>query len=280
MPTNRLAYNHPPADVIEIIKKCRKCGIEKSLKAFSKDRNCKDGIRNQCRDCCKAYNKINKDKRSLKQKNYYKINTDKLLAQHKIYNNGNIEKISIKRKIYREVNKYKIKLSNKLYKEINKNLISTRRKLYYRANKDKIAIKSKAYLAINKDKIAIRIKKYRNKRYKTDITFRLNIVMSAGIRSSLRNNKNGRHWESLVGYTLRQLRKNFEKLFKLGMTWENYGEWHIDHKIPVSAFNFTKPEHQDFKRCWALSNLQPMWAVDNREKSNKLTKHFQPSLLL
>ena len=64
------------------------------------------------------------------------------------------------------------------------------------------------------------------------------------------------------------------------MIWGNYGDWHIDHKIPISAFNFTKPEHEDFKRCWALSNLQPLWAKDNISKNAKLEKHFQPSLAI
>lgn len=66
------------------------------------------------------------------------------------------------------------------------------------------------------------------------------------------------------------------------MTWEKYleGKIHIDHKTPKTVFNFTQPEHEDFKRCWALSNLQPMWANENWSKGTKLTKHFQPSLLL
>jgi hypothetical protein len=49
---------------------------------------------------------------------------------------------------------------------------------------------------------------------------------------------------------------------------------------PITAFNFNTPEDIDFKRCWALSNLQPLWARDNLSKQNKLIKPFQPSLLL
>ena len=64
------------------------------------------------------------------------------------------------------------------------------------------------------------------------------------------------------------------------MSWENYGDWHVDHKIPLKVFNFTEAEHVDFKKAWALKNLQPLWAKDNFEKNAKLTKHFQPSLLI
>ena len=100
--------------------------------------------------------------------------------------------------------------------------------------------------------------------------------------TSLRQVKNGRKWQELTGYSLDDLRRHIEKQFKKGMTWERFlaGEIHIDHKIPVSAFNFDSPDHIDFKRCWALKNLQPMWANDNQVKHAKLEKHFQPSLLL
>jgi hypothetical protein len=111
---------------------------------------------------------------------------------------------------------------------------------------------------------------------------KLNHNIRIRICTSLCGSKDYRHWESLVGYTLNELKEHIEKKFKNGMNWENYGKkgWHIDHKIPITAFNFEKPEHIDFKKCWALSNLQPLWALDNIKKSNKLTNPHQPSLLL
>ena len=60
--------------------------------------------------------------------------------------------------------------------------------------------------------------------------------------------------------------KYLEALFQDGMSWKNMGEWHIDHKTPISAFNFTGPFDLDFKHCWALSNLQPLWAFDKESK--------------
>jgi hypothetical protein len=62
------------------------------------------------------------------------------------------------------------------------------------------------------------------------------------------------------------------------MSWDNYGKWHIDHKIPVTAFNFERVDDVDFKRCWSLKNLQPLWALDNIVKGNKVEAPFQPSL--
>ena len=106
--------------------------------------------------------------------------------------------------------------------------------------------------------------------------------MSCSIGHSLQGNKKGNHWEKLVGYTVGQLKKHLEKQFKEGMAWENYGRygWEIDHIVPISAFNFSSPDNIDFKRCWALKNLRPLWRIDNRIKNDKLIKPFQPSLLL
>mgnify|MGYP001573329522 CR=1 FL=1 len=110
--------------------------------------------------------------------------------------------------------------------------------------------------------------------------FKLNKNISIAIYRSLKDNKNGRHWEQLVGWTLDELKIHLERQFRGSMGWINYGEWEIDHRIPISAFNFDCSDHIDFRRCWALSNLQPLWAKENLSKNDKLNKDFQPSLAL
>ena len=117
-----------------------------------------------------------------------------------------------------------------------------------------------------------------------DPKFRLHRTMRTMIWCSLKgkNGKNGHPWESLVGYTVQDLKRHLEKLFLSGMNWNNYGHgkncWSIDHVIPKSIFNFKDPRDLDFQRCWNLKNLQPLWNIDNISKSNKLEKSFQPSL--
>lgn len=65
-----------------------------------------------------------------------------------------------------------------------------------------------------------------------------------------------------------------------GYTWADFmaGRLHIDHKVPLAAFNFTTSEDLDFKRAWALSNLQLLPEADNIAKSDSLDGPFQPSL--
>ena len=72
-----------------------------------------------------------------------------------------------------------------------------------------------------------------------------------------------------MGYKLQDLKNHLESKFQDGMSWKNIGVWHIDHIRPISSFNFESFEDIEFKKCWALNNLQPLWAFDNLSKGNK-----------
>lgn len=128
-------------------------------------------------------------------------------------------------------------------------------------------------------------RKYHPHRTVTPLENKLHMLMRAHLNKVLNGNKNGRRWETLVGYTVKDLKKYLEKQFTEGMNWGNYGRsnkgkrvWQIDHIIPKSAFRITSTDDFDFKRCWALSNLQPLWAEDNRTKWDKVTLPYQLSL--
>jgi len=125
-------------------------------------------------------------------------------------------------------------------------------------------------------------REYDNKRHKTNIKIKLSHRIGNAIRKSLKGNKAGHHWEDLAGYTCNDLMKRLKKTIPKNYTWDDFiqGKLHIDHIIPISAFNFTKPEHPDFKKCWALKNLRLLPARENIIKGNKLLKPFQPALKL
>jgi hypothetical protein len=74
----------------------------------------------------------------------------------------------------------------------------------------------------------------------------------------------------VLQYTPEQLISHLEKQFTSEMTWDNYGQWHVDHILPITSFNIIEMGDDEFMKCWGLNNLQPMWGVENIKKSNKL----------
>jgi hypothetical protein len=102
---------------------------------------------------------------------------------------------------------------------------------------------------------------------------------SAKIRKNLRNrirrmlhnalNNSPRNIKktALVGCNRLELKAHIEKQFKPGMSWDNYGEWHVDHIKPCVLFDITKKE--DLVAMNHYTNLQPLWAKDNLSKGAK-----------
>jgi hypothetical protein len=237
-------------------KICGRCDDEKLLKEFYKNRSMKDGLDNKCKSCsseaCREYREKNKKKN-------HKINiNDKYKCcqcrQDKLSREFHIDITT------RHGLSYTCKQCQNEYR--NREEVKKYRKEYKKEYRSRPETKKLE-------------REYDRKRLK-DPFHRLNESISAGMRGCLKgSSKAGRHWEKLVNYTEKELRLHLEKQFTDGMTWENYGSWHVDHRIPKIFFNFTKPEHLDFKRCWDLDNLQPMWASDNMSKGTKLAEHFQ-----
>jgi len=95
--------------------------------------------------------------------------------------------------------------------------------------------------------------------------------MSRAVNLSLKVGKEGRSWRDLVPYSLDDLMRHIERQFLGGMSWDNRGEWHIDHIVPVASFTFSSPDDAEFKAAWALTSLRPMWARENQRKSAKRT---------
>lgn len=101
---------------------------------------------------------------------------------------------------------------------------------------------------------------------------RLRKNFSSLIGSRLRrrlSTKKGNSTFDVLQYSLQELMTHLESQFQPGMSWENYGQWHIDHIKPDCAFQYSSIFDDDFKKCWALSNLQPLWAKDNLSKGAK-----------
>jgi len=148
-------------------------------------------------------------------------------------------------------------------------------------NKDDLSVKVAKWNRENPDKKKAHRRKAEAKMISTPQGHLTKNIRRAICHSLREGSKAKRRWEVLVGYGVEQLKQHLEKQFIPGMTWENYGTiWEIDHIIPQSVFNFAIPEDMDFKRCWDLKNLRPLWSGVNRAKKDILNKPFQPSLAL
>lgn len=99
---------------------------------------------------------------------------------------------------------------------------------------------------------------------------RVHQAISARVKTWLRG-KGGKRTEEILGYGWDELRPHLERQFTKGMSWDNYGEWHIDHIVPLSSFDVSGPDDPAIRAAWALTNLRPLWAKDNRVKSGKRT---------
>ena len=95
----------------------------------------------------------------------------------------------------------------------------------------------------------------------------------------IKKNRTNEYYEDILGYSNIEFKTRFNKLFKKGMSWANHGEWHIDHIIPRSVFGFKTIDDVDFRRCWKLNNLQPLWREENLIKKNTILVDFQHSFV-
>lgn len=108
------------------------------------------------------------------------------------------------------------------------------------------------------------------KRAKANYQFCLARRMRACLRCALKRHRALKPYDTfrLVGCSLEELARHLERQFLPGMTWENRRLWHVDHKKPIASFNLHDPEQQ--KRAFHFTNLQPLWAKDNQQKSDKV----------
>ena len=146
---------------------------------------------------------------------------------------------------------------NKRFRENNSDKIKKWLKIYGDKNKEKRKEYDKNYRINNKE-----LKNKQSREY-----YILNPHLKAWrsiLKSSLRrmNKTKEGHTIDLLGYSASDLKTHIESLFTEGMSWDNHGEWHIDHIRPVLSFD--KDTHPSVVN--ALSNLQPLWAKDNRNK--------------
>ena len=141
-------------------------------------------------------------------------------------------------------------------------------KAYREANKDYLKKQFKAWSKSNKD-LRNRYHRERNKiKRKTDPVYRLKESLRSRTKNAIKKKgyKKGSKTEELLGAPYVIVSKHIERQFIKGMNWDNYGEWHIDHIVPLAS---AITEEEIFKLCH-YRNLQPLWASDNILKGCKI----------
>lgn len=233
-------------------KRCYKCTEEKDLDQFSKGRG-KDGLACACKACTKIYSDA-----------HYQKNKERVLARQKTWREAHPEEAKARGRNAYHANKEEIAQRRKC-KEIYPSCTPEARH---------------AYLAKNREKINGRAREIMADRRKNDQWYRWMCKLSAMIKGVMKRGgvKKPDKKINLIQCSAEELWAHLERQFESGMTWQNHGNyrfggpmtWHIDHIVPITAFDLDDLEQQ--KRCNHWSNLRPLWAVDNISKGNKITE--------
>jgi hypothetical protein len=139
-------------------------------------------------------------------------------------------------------------------------------------NKEHLKQYIKEYRKNNVDKIRQIKRDYERYRKASDPAYKLISNFRTAIYQVLKENnvEKNKHYFDILKYTPEELISHLEKQFTDSMTWENYGEWHVDHRMPISSFVFESVDDDSFMKCWSLDNLQPMWGKENITKGDKI----------
>jgi hypothetical protein len=210
------------------MKTCSKCHKEKSLDDFNRRSKISLTYSSYCKECSKNYQKL-----------WYDANEEVVNKKHNLYYENNKEKCLIKNKEYYSNNRTKILKQQKEY--LNNPLVREKRREVLNV--------------------------WTKKKLKEDPNFRIRRTVSTRIWHALNGTCKSKKTQELLGCSIVNLRNYLEKQFKRGMSWKNYGKWHIDHIKPCDSFDLTSLDEQ--LKCFHYTNLQPMWAFDNQSKGKK-----------
>ena len=223
-------------------KICTKCKIEKSLDEFGVEKRVNDGKSAWCKQCYKKYRVEHKEERKIYNKKYNKENKDKLCVQHKKWHSEHREECKISKHEY------------------------------YLKNKERFTVQNKKYQEDHKEEKKLYDKEYRKRRCETDIRYKIKCNLKTRVRLAIKNNNKSLSTMFLIGCEVDFLIYYLQSQFTDGMSWDNHGDWHIDHIKPCKLFDLSKPEQQ--QKCFNYKNLQPLWAKDNLSKGAKYNKEI------
>lgn len=140
-------------------------------------------------------------------------------------------------------------------------------------NIDRVKKRSKEYYRANRERLIEQARIYSHNRRQIDPLYKLTKNLRKRLHYAIKNNQKAGSAIRDLGCSINKLKIHLQLKFHRNptngeyMTWSNYGQWEIDHKMSLASFDLTNPEQ--LKKACHYTNLQPLWAKDNRKKSNK-----------
>ena len=215
--------------------------------------------------------------------NILKMYNEELLGSHTISEKMGISKPTILRILKengvtmgpsgrRNIGGREVAMKKYFSKPETKERLKKNHKRWAEQNKEHLNNYIKKYRENNVDKIRQIKRDYERNRKATDPLYKLITNFRTAIWTVLKESNVDKygHYFDILQYTPEELINHLEKQFKDDMTWDNYGIWHVDHKLPITSFDIQEMGDEEFMRCWCLENLQPMWGEENIRKSNKI----------
>lgn len=171
----------------------------------------------------------------------------------------------------KKINSYvKINIPERKCKSCGKDYKPYHYKQLICGDKKCVSIRNHKYWSERKTEFIKKGVKRTRERYKTDINFRIGLNYRTRLYAALKAKripKGSKRALGLIGCEIDYFKRYIANQFEEGMSWDNYGEWHIDHIIPVSHFNLS--DDKEAFEAFHYSNCQPLWAKDNMSKGNR-----------
>ena len=162
------------------------------------------------------------------------------------------------------------KVANKRWQEKNKKHLKEYHKQWSKKNREHLREYHAKWREENREDLNEYKRIYEKTKKDSDPSYKLACYTRTAIYTCLkeRNINKYKNTFDYLPYTLEDLMEHLQSQFREDMTWDNYGEWHVDHIKPMVSFNISSPEDEEFKECWSLNNLQPLWGEENLSKGS------------
>lgn len=178
----------------------------------------------------------------------------------------NLAKLRAYKKQYNFERREKRRLEAAQWRRDNPEAYKAQLRSWYARNKERWKAQVKAWGKANPEKIYAAHRAWFLKNSK-DPYFRLVAALRTRVQQALRGKCKSARTLELLGCPVEAFREHLQNMFKRGMSWENYGLWHVDHVRPCDSFDLSDPVQQ--RQCFNFLNLQPLWATENLSKGNK-----------